>query len=347
MHEIVQDVRRWRARGERVAIATVVATRRSAPRPVGAKLAVSEGGELAGSVSGGCVEGDVFEHAREVIRSGEPKLLTYGIEDEQAWNVGLPCGGEIDVFVEPLGEIVDGDERAVVLTVVEGDALGARAYVPDGGDAAAGGVPQEALDRAQALIRAGRSRLVETEGGLVFADAYGPPPRLVVIGAVDTADALCRAAKLLGWETIVADARGKFATPDRIPHADRLIVEWPAEALAQIAPDHATAILILTHEEKFDLPALQAALASDAFYVGALGSRRTQERRREKLLAAGVREADVERISGPCGLDIGASSQPETALSILAEIVALRAGRSGGRLRESGSRIHAEAAPAG
>src|SRR3954462_10328848 len=241
MRDVLDDLDRLRARGERVAIATVVATRRSAPRPVGAKLAVSEGGELAGSVSGGCVEGDVFEHAREVIRSGEPKLLTYGIEDEQAWNVGLPCGGEVDVFVEPLGEIVDGDERAGVLTVVEGEALGARAYVPDGGDAAAGGVPQEALDRAQDLIRGGRSRLVETEGGLVFADVYGPPPRLVVIGAVDTADALCRAAKLLGWETIVADARGKFATPERIPHADRLIVEWPAEALAQIAPDHATA----------------------------------------------------------------------------------------------------------
>jgi xanthine dehydrogenase accessory factor len=347
MDEILQDVTRWHAGGERVAIATVVATRRSAPRPVGAKLAVSESGELAGSVSGGCVEGDVFEHAREVIRSGEPKLLTYGIEDEQAWNVGLPCGGEIDVFVEPLGEILDRGERGVVLTVVEGDALGAKAYVPDGGRAAAGGVPQEALYRAQDLIRAGRSRVLEIDGGRVFAEVYGPPPRLVVIGAVDTADALCRAAKLLGWETIVADARGKFATRERIPHADRLIVEWPAEALAQIAPDHATAILVLTHEEKFDIPALQAALASDAFYVGALGSRRNQERRREKLLAAGVHEADLERISGPCGLDIGASSQSETALSILAEIVALRAGRSGSRLRESGNRIHAEAAPAG
>jgi xanthine dehydrogenase accessory factor len=165
----------------------------------------------------------------------------------------------------------------------------------------------------------------------------------VIIGAVDTADALCQAANLLGWETIVADARAKFATRERMPNADRVLVEWPEEALAQVAPDHGTAILVLTHDAKFDIPALKAALATEAFFVGALGSRRNQERRREKLLAEGVDESELDRISGPCGLDIGADSQPETALSILAEIVALRAGRSGGRLRESKQRIHAEA----
>jgi xanthine dehydrogenase accessory factor len=240
-------------------------------------------------------------------------------------------------------QAIERDERAVVFTVIEGEALGAKALVLEGGEVVGDGVPQEALDQADELIRAARSRLLEFEGGRVFAEVYGPPPRLVIIGAVDTADALCQAANLLGWETIVADARAKFATRERMPHADQVIVEWPEEALAQVAPDHATAILVLTHDAKFDIPALKAALATEAFFVGALGSRRNQERRREKLLAEGVDEAELDRISGPCGLDIGADSQPETALSILAEIVALRAGRSGGRLRESKQRIHAEA----
>jgi xanthine dehydrogenase accessory factor len=355
MKEILADVERWRAKGEKVAIATVVATRRSAPRPVGAKLAVSESGELAGSVSGGCVEGDVFEHACEVLRSGQPKLLSYGIEDEEAWNVGLPCGGEIDVFVEPLDDrmsrvvtdrllkAIEGNERAVVFTVIEGEPLGAKALALESGEVVGDGVPPAALEQANELIRAARNRLLELDDARVFAEVYGPPPRLVIIGAVDTADALCQAAKLLGWETIVVDARAKFATRERIPNADRLIVEWPEEALAEVQPDHATAVLVLTHDAKFDIPALKAALATDAFYIGALGSRRNQERRREKLLAEGVDAVEFERISGPCGLDVGADSQPETALSILAEIVALRAGRSGGRLRDSKQRIHAEA----
>jgi xanthine dehydrogenase accessory factor len=171
-----------------------------------------------------------------------------------------------------------------------------------------------------------------------------PASRLVVIGAVETADSLCAMAKQLGWETIVVDARAKFATRERIPHADRLVVKWPEEALAEIQPDHATAVVVLTHDDKFDIPALKATLATDAFYVGALGSRRNQERRRERLLEEAVDESELKRISGPCGLDLGADSQPETALSILAEIVALRAGRSGGRLHDAKHRIHAEVA---
>ena len=176
----------------------------------------------------------------------------------------------------------------------------------------------------------------------MFAEWYGPPPRLFVYGAVDTAEALCRAAKLLGWTTIVADARAKFATAERMPSADRLIVEWPEEALAEVAPDHQTAVVVLTHDDKFDEPALKGALETEAFYVGALGSRRNQERRRERLLEAGVSEDALDRISGPCGLDIGADSQAETALSILAEILAVRAGREGGPLKTAKKRIHAE-----
>jgi len=246
-------------------------------------------------------------------------------------------------LTERLLQAIERNERAVVFTVIEGEPLGAKALALESGEVVGDGVPDAAIGQADELIRAARNRVLELEEARVFAEVVGPPPRLVIIGAVDTADALCQAAKLLGWETIVADARPKFATRERIPHADRLIVEWPEEALATVEPDHATAVVILTHDAKFDIPALKAALATDAFYVGALGSRRNQQLRRENLLEAGVDERKLDRISGPCGLDLGADSQPETALSILGEIVALRAGRSGGRLRDSKHRIHAEA----
>lgn len=336
MREILSELERWRSRGDRVAMARVVATRRSAPRPVGSKLIVSERGELAGSVSGGCVESEVVEAAREVLAGGEPRLLTFGISDDLALSVGLPCGGEIDVWVsepdpalvEELAAIARDDARAVALVDLD---AGTERLVRDGEDAA-----------ADELIRGGHSRVLELEGTRVFADVFGPPPRLFVYGAVDTADALCAAARGLGWRTIVADARGRFATKERLPNADEILVAWPDEALTQVQPDHATAIVVLTHDDKFDLPILLGALASDAFYVGALGSRRNQERRRERLLEAGVDEASLDRISGPAGLDIGAHSPAETAISMLAEIMAVRAGRDGGRLRESSGRIHAE-----
>jgi xanthine dehydrogenase accessory factor len=326
MREIAPDIKRWRARGdEQVALATVVATRGSAPRPIGSKLAVSEQGELAGSVSGGCVENEVYEEAQQVLAGGSPRLLTYGISDEQAWSVGLPCGGEIDVFVERgqwqqledvLG-LIERDERAVWSTVIEGEGIG-----------------EKTLTRGEQ----GRTGVV----GELFHEAYGPPPRLLVFGAVDTAEALCQAAKRLGWHTIVADARGKFATAERIPSADELLVEWPDEVLARVQPDDATAIVVLTHEDRFDIPALAGALKSDAVYIGALGARRNQARRRERLLEAGLDEEEIDRIAGPVGLDIGAETPAETAVSILAEILARRAGRSGGPLKEAQGRIHAE-----
>jgi xanthine dehydrogenase accessory factor len=336
VREILSELERWRARGERVAMARVVATRRSAPRPIGSKLIVSERGELAGSVSGGCVESEVVEAAREVLAGGEPRLLTYGISDDLALTVGLPCGGEIDVWVdepdsEVLGElanVVRSDGRAVHFVHLDD---GSERLVREGND-----------NVADDLIRSGHSRIVALHGRRVFADVYGPPPRLFVYGAVDTADALCAAARRIGWHTIVADARGRFATGERLPHANEIIVAWPEEALAQVRPDHTTAVLVLTHDDKFDLPLLLGALASEAFYIGALGSRRNQERRRERLLEAGADEAEVDRISGPAGLDIGAHTPAETAVSMLAEIMAARAGRDGGRLKESGGRIHAE-----
>jgi xanthine dehydrogenase accessory factor len=304
------------------AVATVVATRSSAPRPVGSKLVVREDGSIEGSVSNGCVESDVILAAQEVLAGGGPRLITYGITDEMAFGVGLPCGGEIDVFVEPYRF----EQPDVALTVVAGDDVGEKVHDPE---------------LVQAAHRRGRSHVFELEGRTVFADVSVPPPRLFVYGAADTAEALCAAAKLLGWRTIVADARPRFATSERLPSADELLVLWPDEALAHVAPDAATAVVVLTHDDKFDLPIVRGALATEAFYLGWLGSRRNQERRRGLLLEEGVAEEDLERISGPAGLDLGAASPEETAVSILAEILATRAGRSGGPLRETSTRIHA------
>jgi xanthine dehydrogenase accessory factor len=241
-----------------------------------------------------------------------------------------------------LAELAASGERGVLFTVVEGAGVGSKLLALESGERF-GEVPEEAVAQLDEILRGGRNRLLElSDGTRVFAEWYGPPPRVLVYGAVDTAEALCRAAKLLGWTAIVADARATFATRERIPSADELIVAWPEEALAQVGPDHQTAIVVLTHDDKFDEPALIGALASEAFYVGALGSRRNQERRRERLLEAGVAEEALERIMGPCGLDLGADTQEETALSILAEILAVRARRPGGHLKHAKQRIHVE-----
>jgi xanthine dehydrogenase accessory factor len=351
MQEILGDIRRWKAGGERFAVATVIATRRSAPRPVGAKLGVSETGEMAGSVSGGCVENEVYGCAREVLAGADPQLLTFGISDDLALSVGLPCGGEIDVFVREAdeqvsaraAEAVEREEHAVLFTIVEGDPIGAQLLVLENGDELGDG-PGDLAAHAQDVLRGGHNRTLELEGRKVFAEVIGPPPRLLVFGAVDTAEALCRGAKSLGWRTVVADARAKFATAERLPSADEIVVAWPEEALERLRPDHATAVVVLTHEDRFDVPAISGALATDAFYIGAIGSRRNQARRRELLLEAGIAEEALERVAGPAGLDIGAHTPAETALSILSEILAVRAGRGGGPLREAAGRIHAEVA---
>jgi xanthine dehydrogenase accessory factor len=245
-------------------------------------------------------------------------------------------------LIERLARLRESEERGILFTAVEGNGVGTKVLVLESGERVGDGL-DEATAQFDELIRRGRNRLLELEdGSKVFAEWYGPPPRLFVYGAVDTAEALCRAAKLLGWHAIVADARAKFATPERIPSADELIVEWPQEALAQVQPDYQTAVVVLTHDDKFDEPAIIEALQTEAFYIGALGSRRNQQRRRERLLEAGVAEDELDRIMGPCGLDVGADTQEETALSILAEILAVRAQRSGGFLKDAKQRIHVE-----
>jgi xanthine dehydrogenase accessory factor len=245
-------------------------------------------------------------------------------------------------LVARLARLRESEQRGVLFTGIDGEEAGTKVLVLESGERIGDGLG-EAVAQFDELVRRGRNRLLELEdGSKVFAEWYGPPPRVFVYGAVDTAEALCRGVKLLGWTAIVADARAKFATRERIPSADELIVEWPQEALAQVEPDHQTAIVVLTHDDKFDEPALIGALETEAFYIGALGSRRNQERRRERLLEAGVDEAALDRIMGPCGLDVGADTQEETALSILAEILAVRAQREGGFLKRAKQRIHAE-----
>ncbi len=288
MDEVLSKAEEWRAAGLEVALATVVGTRRSAPRPLGSKLAVSGDGALFGSVSGGCVEADVAEHARAII-GGEPaEVVSYGIDDEQAWSIGLPCGGEIDVFVERF-QGAPAVVRGTSYVVVAGDGVGERWH-----------------DASRS-----HTGLTQEDTRSVFAEAVAPPPRLVAVGAGDIAEALCALARPLGWHTTVVDARPGLATPERVPSADEIVVAWPDE----IVVDAETALVSLVHEERLDIPALRAGVEGGAFYVGALGSRRTQAKRREKLGEL------VDRIHGPVGLDLGGETPSEIALEILAEML--------------------------
>jgi xanthine dehydrogenase accessory factor len=243
-------------------------------------------------------------------------------------------------LTETLLALARGDERAVLFTVVEGDReVGRKLLVlTERGEL----VGDDVLGLAAHAPELRRNTLLEHDGLKVFAEVFGPPPRLVVVGAVDTAEALCAAAKAVGWHTICVDARLLYAIPSRMPSADQIVVDWPEPAFAQIGLDRETAVVVLTHDDKFDIPALATALRTEAFYVGALGSRRAQAKRRERLLEIGVSEGQLTRLRGPAGLDIGAESPAETAISILAEMLALRAGRLGGPLRESTARIHVE-----
>src|SRR3954453_9538764 len=250
-------------------------------------------------------------------------------------------------MLERLLQVVRDEERAVLFTVVDGDGVGTKLLVLESGETV-GDAPGELAAQAPDILRGHRNRLLELGGRKIFADVYGRPPTLLVYGAVDTAEAICAIARPVGFRTVVADARATFLTRDRIPSADRLVVGWPEDVLAEVKPDFTTAIVVLTHDDKFDLPLLKAALETEALYIGALGSRRNQAPRRERLLEEGVSDEALDRIHGPAGLDLGGGTPAETALAIVAEIVAVRAGRSGGTLRAAKGRIHADtdAAPA-
>jgi xanthine dehydrogenase accessory factor len=362
LREVLDDIERWRSAGRRVALARVVGVEGSGPRLPGAAMAVTEDGEVAGSVSGGCVEGAVLTEALEVLEAAAPKLLTYGIADEDAFAVGLTCGGTIHVFVQPLDwsiyeasrDAIRAEEPAALATIVEGPQAGATVLVRPGVHAM-GGLGDPDLDRVVA-----RDALAELAAGIttmrhygvhgearrqdvaVFIESFAPPPQLIVFGAVDFTAALVKVAKVLGYRVTVCDARAVFATHQRFPQADDVVVDWPDRYLAKVGADLGPrdAVCVLTHDHKFDVPAIQAALDTDVGYLGAMGSRRTNADRLARLREAGVDEARLDEVMAPIGLDIGARTPEETAISICAEIIASRTGRSAPSLRASEGPIH-------
>jgi xanthine dehydrogenase accessory factor len=317
MREVMSELRDWRRAGEEVAIATVVETWGSSPRPLGSRMLVTRSGKMAGSVSNGCIEGAVFEEAQKVLKEGRGRLVAFGVADDVAFDVGLACGGHIEVFVQPATDVHD---RLLDELEAERPCL-LRTNLEDG---------------SAELVRQAPSLELPRREGDWFLEPFPRPAHLVIVGAIHIAIPLHRLAKLMGYRVTVVDARAKFATLERFPEADRLLVAWPDEALAEIGVDRSTYAVVLTHDPKFDLPALRSLLRSDAGYVGAIGSRKTNQNRFDALRAEGFGEAELARVHGPIGLDLGARGAEETALGIMAEVTAVRFGGSGGFMRDRG-----------
>ncbi len=317
MREVLKELNEWTREGEEIAIATVIETWGSSPRPLGSKMLVTRSGKMAGSVSNGCIEGAVFDEAQKVLKSRKPKVAAFGVSDDVAFDVGLACGGHIEVFIEPFGAVHEhllgmiNRDRPVTLrtNLVSGEA-----------------------DLIEGLALG--SELPRREGD-VFIEPFRRPAHLVIVGAIHIAIPLHRLARLMGYRVTVVDARAKFATRERFPEADELIVAWPDEALARIPVDESTYIVVLTHDPKFDLPALRSVLKQKAGYIGAIGSRKTNQNRFDALRKEGFTEAQLAGVHGPIGLDLGGRGAEETALGILAEITAVRFGGSGVSMREA------------
>lgn len=372
MRDVLADLMSiWRA-GDTAGLATVVRTMRSAPRQPGAAMVVAPDGSASGSVSGGCVEGAVYELANEVAATGEPRLERYGISDDDAFAVGLTCGGVIDIFVEAVSQAsfpelgavagaIDAHESVAVATVIahpDSASVGRRIVItPDGTAGSLGSARADAAvtDDARGLLALSRTGILEYgpdgqrrgEGMQVFVSCFAPRPRMLVFGAIDFAAAVARQGTFLGYRVTVCDARRVFATPARFPTADEVVVDWPHRYLAAQAQagtlDRRTVICVLTHDPKFDVPVLEIALRLDVGYVGAMGSRRTHDDRMERLRAVGLTEAELARLSSPIGLDLGARTPEETAVSIAADIIARRWGGGGRPLAEVAGRIHHDA----
>lgn len=363
MRDLLETLDAWRAQGTGAGRAVVVRTFGSAPRPEGAVLLVADDGRLMGSVSGGCVEGAAAEEVASARRSGLARVIRYGISDELAWDVGLACGGTIDVLIEPAisSVVIEAAEASVgpegrgivVATVLPTDAPGAvfGPHAPGPGappepplvlessglvsgttgdpadDAALARAAQEALDE-------GRSRVVDVGRRSYFIEAFPVRPRLVVVGAVEAARSLVRYARELGYQTVVVDGRASFATHERFPDVDEIVLAWPDEAFATLQVGPNDAVAILSHDPKFDEPAIVEAVHRGCRYVGAVGSRKTQADRRTRLAEAGLTPDEIAAIRGPIGLDLGGRDPAETALAIMAEIIAARRGGTGLPMRE-------------
>jgi len=341
MSDIIETVVQWLRVGERIALATVINVDGSAPREEGAKMVISASGLVAGSVSGGCVESAVAEEAITVMQTGAPKIVRYGINRNMMWDVGLACGGSIDVFIEPLETPLPAQSHKAfaVCTIVRGPGGVGRKIVVDAqrsveGDLANPQVQAVVVERAIELINAGRSKTVDAGAYQIFIDANIPQPRAILVGAVHIAVALCEMAARAGFAVTVIDPRSSLCNLERFPLAAALIVDWPQDALPNIIIDENTYVAVLTHDDKFDDPTLLAVLPSGARYVGAIGSKKTQSLRRIRLLDAGVPQRAVDRMRGPIGLDIGAQSPEEIAVAILAEMIAAKYQRSGMPLRD-------------
>ncbi|MGW6740408.1 XdhC family protein [Streptomyces sp. NPDC055025] len=375
MRDIAESIAAWQAAGVRFAVATVVRTWRSAPRRPGAAMAVAENGEVYGSVSGGCVEGAVYEVAREVLDSGEAQLRTYGVSDDEALEAGLTCGGTVEILVRPaddahfpdlpyvLGRIT-AERPVAVASILSGDLPpgGNLVVAPDTPDGSPDGSPSVTVtgtlgdgrldgaitEQARGMLAQGRTGVVRVgrhgEGRMdrlaVFVQSFAPPPRMLVFGAIDFAGAVARMGKFLGYHVTVCDARPVFATRKRFPDVDELVVQWPHRYLDEHPVDGSTVICVLTHDPKFDIPLLARALRTPARYIGAMGSRRTHEDRLARLREDGVPESALARLSAPIGLDLGGRTPEETAVSIMAEIIALRWGGTGERLTRTELPIH-------
>ncbi|MEV2274929.1 XdhC family protein [Nocardiopsis sp. NPDC049922] len=375
MRDIRAAVADLLASGETFALATVIDTDKSAPRDPGAAMAVGDSGEVVGSISGGCVEGAVYEEALEAIRTGQPVRRTYGVSDEEAFSVGLTCGGTLHVFVEPISRAafpelesvlaaIDGHQPVAVATVVadpsDSGRLGRRRVVwpthAEGDLGPTSGRLTDALDDdvrgmlaqgSTGLLRYGVDGQRRGDALEVFVQSFAPAPRMLVFGAIDFAAAVADLGSYLGYRVTVCDARPLFATSKRFPTADEVVVKWPHVFVDEIADqiDERTVVCVLTHDPKFDVPVIKAALATRAGYIGAMGSRRTHQDRLERLREAGVREEELERLHSPIGLDLGARTPEETAVSIAAELVQTRWGGSGRALRETTGRIHRDTRP--
>ena len=374
MRDVLPELLEWWRSGETVGVGTVVATFRSAPRPPGASMLVGPEGTAVGSVSGGCVEGAVYELAESVVSSGRPVLERYGVSDDDAFAVGLTCGGILDVYVEKvnqetfpeLGEIADDiahDRPVALATVIEHPDpawLGRRvvvrpedADVPVSGSLGSARADDAVTDDVRGLLAAGHHQTLtygpegerRGEGMRVFVWAFAPAPRMLVFGAIDFAAAVARMGSFLGYRVTVCDARPVFATHSRFPAADEVVVSWPHKYLRAEADagriDGRTVLCVLTHDPKFDVPLLEVALRlPEVAYVGAMGSRRTHEDRLARLKEVGLTDDEIDRLSSPIGLDLGARTPEETAVSIAAEIIALRWGGQGERLAALEGRIH-------
>jgi xanthine dehydrogenase accessory factor len=322
MREVMQELREWRDAGEEVAMATVTETWGSSPRPTGSRLLVSASGAMAGSVSNGCIEGAVYQEAQKTLRDGKVRHLEYGVADDVAFEVGLACGGHIELLVQRVGP-----EHDQALRLLEEEQPFTLRTNLDSG--------RVEIDR-----EAPRLELPRRDGGW-FVEPFSLPPHLIIVGAIHIAIPLHRMARIMGYRVTVIDARAKFATPERFPEADQLIVAWPDDGLRGLPVDRSTAIVVLTHDPKFDMPALQSALATPAGYIGAIGSRKTNQNRFDALKEEGFAAGDIARIHGPIGLDLGGRDAEATALGIMAEIVATRFGGTSIPMREKKARAAA------